>query len=170
MKNLKTESNMFDAYAYLDDVKNRLPELATFKMCRVSSRSEMEEMVDSVRTENAWLCVDDSDNGKTMNIAGGYVDRRVFFAFILQKYDTRTKEAMNNQAIVMENARTIYKKILTKLIHDKESMSFGLTNMRDDFQYYELPSDVMPGVAGLYFAITVDTPVDLCYNPNDWTL
>lgn len=158
----------FDCYPYFENIHTCLKALDTFKFCRVSDKNTLEDLVNNSRTSNAFFCVDDTEDGQIMPAASGYVERRVYFVWILKKYHSKGTNAMISQDEAMNTCREIYRDIVSRLITDQDKLQSGLTYMSDRFPFWEIPLMLFPETAGLYFSITVDTPLSLCINPDKW--
>lgn len=158
----------FNCYQYFEGIHSSLKELESFKFCRVSDKKTMEELISNSRTANAFFCVDDTEDGQIMPTAGGYVERRVYFVWILKKYHSKSVVGMLSQDETMKYCRYIYQNIVSKIIFDKDHCRSGLTYISDRFPFWEIPLMLFPETGGLYFSITVDTPVNLCINPDNW--
>lgn len=158
----------FDCYPYFENIHARLKVLKTFKFCRVSDKNTLEDLVNNSRTSNAFFCIDDTEDGQIVPAAGGYVERRVYFVWILKKYHSKGTGGMISQDEAMNACREIYRDIVSRLIHDRDQLQSGLTYMADRFSFWEIPLMLFPETAGLYFSITVDIPLSLCINPEKW--
>lgn len=158
----------FDCYPYFEKVHARLKALDTFKFCRVSDKNTLEDLVSNSRTSNAFFCVDDTEDGQIVPVAGGYVERRVYFVWILKKYHSKGSSSMISLDEAMNSCREIYRDIVSRLITDRDKLRSGLTYMSDRFPFWEIPLMLFPETAGIYFSITVDTPLCLCINPDKW--
>lgn len=158
----------FNAFQYFEQIHNSLKTLKGFHFCRVSDKKTMEDLIHSSRKEEAFFCVDDTEDGQIMQKAGGYVTRRVYFVWILKKYFSRGSSGMINQDEAMQYCRNIYEDIVSKIITDKDKQNAGLTYVETRFPFWEIPHMIFPEAAGLYFSITVDTPMNLCLKPENW--
>lgn len=158
----------FNAYPYFEAIHEKLKQLEGFRFCRVSDKNTLEELISNARTATAFFCVDDTEDGQIMPSAGGYVERRIYFVWILKKYNSKGSAGMLNQDETMNYCRDVYRNIVSRLINDRDQCLAGLTYVSDRFPFWEIPLMLFPEVAGLYFSITVDTPVSLCMNHDNW--
>ena len=154
----------FNAYNYFKLIHEEMPELQGFEYGRAADRDNLVDIVQQARLGDAFFSLDDTDNGRVINLHGGYFDRRVYVLFLLKKFTMRAGDTMGNSARVLDECRTIFHKTISKLIHDKSLSLNGLDYMNENFDYYELPLELFPEAAGLYFMITVDHPLNLCYH------
>jgi hypothetical protein len=72
---------------------------------------------------------------------------------------------MPQQHETLDECRRIYRSVCTKLVKDRSRLIYLLT---DRIPYYEMEGYAISGVTGFYAMISVDEPVNLCYNANDW--
>ncbi|GAP73087.1 hypothetical protein SAMD00024442_6_51 [Candidatus Symbiothrix dinenymphae] len=162
---------MFDAYTYFSEIceKNKITSAGNYKFCRVSGLSYMEEVIQHFKSENAYFCVDDTEDGTLMNMDKGPVERRQYTVFLLKKYPLRTDDSMTRQHEALNECREIYRQIAKKLIRDKRFLENDLVYLHlDRIPFYEIPGYFISGCTGLYFMLTVDNPIDLCYDGNEW--
>ncbi|MDR1339255.1 MAG: hypothetical protein LBK58_04285 [Prevotellaceae bacterium] len=158
----------FDAYSYFEEIcrKNKITAVRKYKFCRVTGISYMEEMILKFKSEKAYFCVDDTEDGNMIRQGGGFVERRQYTVFLLKKYDFNK---MGEQHAALNECREIYRQIVKKLIRDRRLLENDMTYLRlDRIPFYEIPGYFISGCTGLYFMITIDIPVDLCYNGDEW--
>lgn len=159
----------FDAYNYFEDLckKNKITSSGGYKFCRVTGLSNMEEVITNFRKEKAYFCVDDTAEGTNIKKGGSYWDRRSYTVFLLKKFPLNE---MDKQHSALKECRTVHKQILKKLIKDRARLENEMTYLQiDHVPYHEIPEYFISGCTGLYFIITVDIPIDLCYDPDEWT-
>jgi hypothetical protein len=159
---------MFDAYTYFEVIRNTLKRTkSTHKFTRSTGLPYMEELIQNFKGEKAFFCVDDTNDGVTIQGAGGgFFDRRQYVIFILKKYKYGN---MDEQHAVLEECRAIYRSICTKLVKDKTALANQMIYLQlDRMPYYEIPGYFLNGATGLYFMVTVDEPKDLRYDNDEW--
>ena len=154
--------NKFDGYRYFKTIHEQLLDLKDFSFGRVSDKKTLEAIINNARTSNSFFCVDDTEEGQIIPFAGGYAERKVCFVWILKKY---TK---NNQSTTLEECKSIYRDIISRIIADRDKGKEGLTYIADRFPFWEIPSMIFPEATGLYFTISIGTPLALCFNPEKW--
>jgi hypothetical protein len=159
----------FDAHSYFEEVclKNRLSVGGGYRFCRVTGQSHMEEVIQHFRTEKAYFCIDDTENGHLMQTGGGYMERRTYTVFLLKKFPFGDMKA---QHAALNECRQLYRQIMKKLIRDRRRLENEMTYLKmDSIPFYEIPGYFISGCTGLYFMVTVDIPVELCYDGTEWS-
>jgi hypothetical protein len=158
----------FDAYNYFEQIcsTNKLTSAGKYKFCKVSGMSYMEEVIQKFKTEKAYFCVDDTEDGNIIQQGGGYVERRQYVVFLIKKF---AFGKMDEQHTALDECRQIYRQIVKKLIRDRRFLENEMTYLKvDRIPFYEIPGYFISGCTGLYFMITIDIPTELCYDDNDW--
>jgi len=154
---------MFDPIQYMQTIHGSL-KLTKDKYCftRVSGVSALEEVLENFKRNKYFFAVDDSQDGITFRSGGSYFERRPYTVFILGRAEYGN---MEQRETVMEEAKTIYRSILSRLIRDK--LSIPVLNM-ENIRFYEVPPAFAFGCSGLYFIFTVENPVNLVYDAAEW--
>jgi hypothetical protein len=156
---------MWNAVTYFDAIAKRLKATKQHKFCRVSGIGALEDILQSYN-QNAYFAVDDSDDGITIQKGGGYFDQRSVVIYILQKYKITN---MVEREQVLATCRKIRKSIISKLIVDSNNQIQGLEYLdKKRFPYHEVPEYFAAGTAGVYFSITIEEPVSLIYDSDEW--
>lgn len=155
---------MFDPVAYMMDIHGKLKATMTkYKFTKVSGVDNLEGVLQNSRHESYFFAVDDSEDGITFRGAGGgFFERRQYTVFILgkAKYGDMTKRAE-----VLDEARSIYRSIVTRIIKDKGTIPIINT---EQIRFFEVPPAFATGCSGLYFNFSVENAIDLVYNAADW--
>jgi hypothetical protein len=162
----------FDAYNYFEDIcrTNKLTVAGAYRFCRVTGISYMEEMIQKFKTEKAYFCVDDTEDGRIMQMGrgSGYMERREYVVILLKKYPLNDMQAQHH---ALNECRNIYRQIAKKLIRDRRLLENEMTYLHtDNIPFKELAGYALSGCTGLFFSITVDIPVDLCYDGTEWDI
>jgi hypothetical protein len=158
----------FDAHNYFERIcnTNKITSAGGYKFCRVSGISYMEEVIQKFKTEKAYFCVDDTEDGAIIQQGGGYIERRQYTVFLIKKFPYGK---MDEQHIALEECRQISRQIVKKLIYDRRFLENEMTYLRADrIPFYEIPGYFVSGCTGIYFMITVDIPTELCYDGSEW--
>lgn len=159
---------MFKPIQYFESLQQKLLDTQDFHFAKVSGLSHLEEVVTSVKKYSKFFAIDDIDDGMTYEGGGySYFERRTYTIFILLRYGQHNDITKRNEQ--MEKARAIYRKLLSKIVHDKvydNSLRFLNT---DSIKFNEFPGHVLTGFTGIYFTISVDNPVKLVYDSSEWT-
>lgn len=154
---------MFDPITYMQTLHGKMKLTKDkYRFSKVSGLSALEEVLENFKREKYFFAVDDSQDGVTFRSGGAYFERRPYTVFILGKAEYGK---MDQRAAVMEEAKTIYRNLLTKLIKDK--LSIPVLNM-ENIRFFEVPPAFAFGCSGLYFIFTVENPVNLVYNATEW--
>jgi hypothetical protein len=76
---------------------------------------------------------------------------------------------MDAQYEALNECRRIYRQIMKKLILDRRLLAEEMTYLIiERIPFYEIPGYFISGCTGLYFSISVDIPIELCYDGNEW--
>ena len=75
---------------------------------------------------------------------------------------------MEGRKRILTEVRSVYKKIIARLIIDKDEIPdlnyLELTNI----PFNEVPGNFADGTAGIYFTFSVDFPVNMEEDGSDW--
>lgn len=157
---------MWNANEYIKTLTNKL--LITknkYTFCRISSIDNLEEILSNSK-DKAFVAVDDTDEGMTMqSSSGGYFNRRSIVVFILQKFKTKD---FDDRISKMDEIRHIYNRFLSKTVTDSYLVPEIIFLDRGRIPYHEIPGIFAIDTCGLYFTLTFDEPIDLVYNEQDW--
>jgi hypothetical protein len=155
---------MFDVVAYMQGLHSKLKVTKDkYKFTTVSGVGALEGVLENTRREKFFFAVDDSQDGVTFRGAGaGYFERRPYTVFILGKADYGD---MKTRATVLEEAKTIYRHIISRMIKDK--INIPVINL-EQVHFYEVPPAFATGCSGLYFIFNVEIPVNLIYDATAW--
>ena len=114
---------------------------------------------------NAFLAVDDSDDGVTISRSSGYFNRRAVVVYVLKKYKMSD---MHSRETALNECRKIHTSLITKLIKDSNEVPELHFLDKSRIPYHEMPGMFAAGTTGLYFIITIEEPVNLVYNAAEW--
>lgn len=155
---------MFDPIVYMQTLHGKLKlTFEKYKFARVSGVAALEEVLERFKREKFFFAVDDSQDGVTFRGAGGgYFERRQYTVFIIGRADYGN---MDQRQEILAEAKTIFRSVLTKLIKDKTTIP---VLSAENIRFYEVPPAFAFGSAGLYFMFTVENPVNLVYNADQW--
>ena len=158
----------FDAHKYFEDIclRNKITAANKYRFCKVTGLSYMEEVILKFKSEKAYFCIDDTEDGNIVKQGGGYVERRQYTVFLLKKYNLNK---MDEQHEALNECREIYRQIVKRLIRDRRFLENDMTYLHvDRIPFYEIPGYFISGCTGLYFMITIDIPTELCYDGDEW--
>lgn len=156
---------MFDPIQYMQTLHGSLKSTKdTYKFCRVSGVNELEEVLEAFKSHKFFFAVDDSQDGITFRGAGGgYFERRQYTVYVFGRADYGK---MDQRETVLSEAKSIFRSILSKLIKDKLNIP---VLSAENIRFYEVPPAFAFGSAGLYFIFTVENPVSLVYDADEWS-
>ncbi len=159
----------FDAFNYFSSLCNKLKRSNDngYYPCKVTGLGNMEEVINAFKTQKAYFAIDDTNDGQTYKSpGGGYFDRKQYIVFVLRKF---TYNNMEQQKEYLQECREIYKSVCKKLIKDKATLQNDMIYLNTDrIPFYEIEGYGIAGCTGLYFIVTVDEPINLCYDANEW--
>lgn len=155
---------MFDPIVYMQTLHGKLKLTADkYKFARVSGVAALEEVLESFKREKFFFAVDDSQDGVTFRGAGGgYFERRQYTVYIIGRAEYGN---MDQRLEILTEAKTIFRSVLTKLVKDKLSIP---VLSAENIRFFEVPPAFAFGAAGLYFIFTVENPVNLVYDADQW--
>lgn len=155
---------MFNPVTYMQQLHGQLNLTKNdYKFDKVSGLASLEGILENSRHHLKFFAVDDSQDGTTIRRGGAYFERRPYTVFILGKAEYANMDA---RAAVLEEAKTIYRHLLSKLIKDK--LSIPMLDM-EQIRFYEVPPAFATGCSGLYFMFWIENPVNLVYDAAAWT-
>lgn len=157
---------MWNAVSYFEDLNGKLKlTKGKYTFCRVTGLNYLEEILSNIKGSTAYLGVDDTDDGVTIQIGGGWFNRRSVVVYILEKY-TYGNETDREEKLT--GIRIIHKKILAKLIKDSSSVDGLMFLDKTRFPYHEVPGMFAAGTCGMYFIMTLNEPTELIYDASDY--
>ena len=156
---------MFDPVTYMQQLHGQLNLLKDkYLFTKVSGLNALEGVLENSKRHKYFFAVDDSQDGTTFRGAGaGYFERRPYTVFILGKAEYGDMDA---RATVLEEAKTIYRHLISRMIKDK--LAIPVINL-ERIQFYEVPPAFATGCSGLYFIFNVENPVSLVYDAGAWS-
>ena len=157
---------MWNAVPYFENISNKLKLTAgKYHFCRVTGLGYLEDVLANMKTKNAFFAVDDSDDGMTIRKGGAYFNRRSVVIYILKKYNFLRQD---EREAVLQETRAIREKITSRLIKDSNEVEEMYYLNKDRMPYHEVSGYFAAGTAGVYFIVTIEEPVNLCYDASDW--
>lgn len=161
-------SDLFDAENYFTalTLSNRLAVREKFYPCMSSGPASLEGVINNLKTQSAFVCIDDTNESTTYSRGSGFFVRRVFTVHILMRYKQADLVDRKQKLAV---CRRLFRQFHSRIIRDKYSVEqlyyVDERNVmsRDYGQYF------LNGITGLYFVLQSNEPIDLCYNLEEWT-
>lgn len=147
--------------------KNILAQEHKFFPCTCSGIESLQGPLEKFRSSNAFVCVDDTNDGAMFRGKnGGYFKQRTFTVFILHRYKFGNED---DRRAKLSLCRDIFRQFASKMIVDSKRMSNELIYLQtDNILSRELGQYFMNGCTGLYFMIDVSEPVDLKFDSAEW--
>lgn len=147
---------------------NRLAKEHNFLTCTCSGIQSLEGPLEKYRTTNAFFCVDDVNDGQMyQGKGGGWYKRRTFTVFIMHRYKFGDEA---DRVAKLALCRQLFRQIATRLLVDSKKLRSDLIYLGvENILCRELGQYFLNGCTGLYFMIDVEEPVNLLYNPDEWT-
>ena len=157
---------MWNSVPYFENLCNQLKLTnGKYHFCRVTGLSYLEEVLTNLKSKNAFFAVDDSEDGVTVRNGGVYFNRRSITVFILKKYKFQDQ---SDRETALHETRAIREKIVSRLLKDSFEISEMFYLNKERIPYHEVSGYFSAGTTGVYFIITIDEPVNLCYVTDDW--
>ena len=157
---------MWNAVNYFETLNGKLKATqGNYKFCRVSGLNGLEDILTNFSSANAFLAIDDTDDGATLQIGGSFFNRRSFVVYVLKKYDINN---MVERETVLNETRAIYTNLISKLILDQQNVPELAYLDKSKISFYEVPGYFAAGTTGLYFIFSVDEPINLVYDEKNW--
>lgn len=157
---------MFNATAYFENCNRKLKLTVNgkYKFGRVTGFEYLENILDDIK-QPAFLAVDDTDDGVIVRNGPGYFLKRVITIFVLKRY--KIGDQVQRETHLAET-RAIRTKLTARLIKDSNTNPDLMYLDKTRFPYKEVPGYFAAGTCGIYFFVTINEPINLCENKDDW--
>ena len=157
---------MWNSVAYFENSNNTLKlTKGKYTFCRVTGLNYLEEILSNIKGSTAYLGVDDTDDGVTIQQGGAWFNRRSVVVYILKKYKFGDQKDREEK---VSETRLIHKKLLAKLIKDSGSVDDLMYLDKTRFPYHEVPGMFAAGTCGIYFIVTLNEPIELIFDASDY--
>lgn len=158
---------MFNILEYLEDLQKKLKLTSDYQFSRISSITNLEEVILGERKAKKFFAVDDSQDGTLYEgEGGGWFEKRPILVMLLNKLDRFPD--MDGRSKALGETRIIYQKLIARITHDKDEGLQELQYLNEDIPFNEIAGHFAGGAAGLYFTFTIDVPVNMEYDESDW--
>jgi hypothetical protein len=162
--------NLFDLFSYIKEIgeKNKLAVDKNFKTVFCSGPESIQGIIQQFTKTGNFIMVDDTTAQNTFSSGVTFFKKDVYTVFILSGYRW---DDMKDREEKMNLCRRIFRQIHSKMLHDKEQMTYGdmLEYLEVDKIYSnEIGRYAMNGVTGLYFMIQNVQPIELEYDDAEW--
>ena len=160
----------FDPISYFRSLaqSNKICKNYNFVFDLCSDPDSLQGLISNYKTSSNFVFASDTVDSNTHSHGVGFFDRQVYTVWILAAY---RYDDMEDRKVKLEQCRTVYQQFLSRLIKDKEEMTYddALEFLDLDKVYkHELGRYSMSGVTGLYFMINSDEPLDLQFDESQW--
>lgn len=160
----------FDPISYFRSLaqSNKICKNYNFVFDLCSDPDSLQGLISNYKTASNFVFASDTVDSNTHSQGVGFFDRQVYTVWILAAY---RYDDMEDRKVKLEQCRTVYQQFLSRLIKDKEEMTYddALEFLDLDKVYkHELGRYSMSGVTGLYFMINSDEPLDLQFDETQW--
>lgn len=138
-----------------------------FKFCTCSGIESLQGPLDRFKRDNAFFCLDDTNDGALFQgNGGGWYKQRTFTVFLMHRYRFND-EGAREQALSV--CRDLFRQLVSRMIVDADHLSNDLVYLKvENILCRELGQYFLNGCTGLYFMIDVSEPVSLKYYPREW--
>ena len=156
----------WDATAFFRQLTNTnvLARAHQFKFCSISGLSDFQELLGSMSSTTAFVCLDD--------IAEGYIElhnsprtRRVKNVFFAMRHPI---DNLAKRAECMETMRELFRQFASKLILESTRLQERQLYLDPRIRFSEVPEYFAPGCACVRFQVAVDLFTDLRFNQSEW--
>lgn len=159
----------FDSETYFGGLcrRNRLAQAHKFRFCTCSGIESLQGPLDRFKFDNAFFCLDDTNDGALFQgEGGGWYKKRTFTVFLLHRYDFGNE---TDRAARLAVCRDIFRQLMSRMLVDSDDLSNEMVYMHtDNILSRELGQYFMNGCTGLYFFVDVSEPVNLVYDSSEW--
>lgn len=146
---------------------NKLAQAQPFQFCTCSGPNGLQGMLERFRTASAFMCVDDTCDGRVSRQRnGGYFNARVLMVYLLHRYNLKS---MGSYQAALSTCRQLLQQLMSRMIIDEDDLANEMVYLRtDSLRTNELGQYFLNGCTGLYFRVEVNEPVDLTFDADQW--
>ncbi len=159
----------FDIEGYFEGIckRNKFAQENKFHFCTCSGAENLQGPIAKFRTEQAFFCVDDTNDGTLFRgRSGGWFKNRTMTVFLLHRYKMQD---MKDRAAKMDICRELFRQIASRMLVDEHNLSNDLIYLQtDNILSREFGEYTLSGCTGLYFMVDVAEPTDLVYDADEW--
>lgn len=159
---------MFDGISYFKAMALRNKACAGYTVTECSGPMGVEGMMYSFRKSDSFVMVDDTTVGSVaVNRAGGAFDRRTYTVFLIRQH---TADDMADYEEKMQELRSIYRQLLSRMLRDRAGLALEDVYLQTGNVTYKEPGPMgFNGSASIYFMVSIDEPLDLTYDEEQWS-
>lgn len=162
---------MFDAIKYFTSMteKNKLCQQEGFKAVVISSPQDLEGLIEHYRDGSRFVCISDTNTENLTSDDGtyGFTKRRAFTVLILSAYEYADMDARQKE---LDLCREVFRQFVSRIINDKYTYEEQFVQFEtrsiptQEFGRYQIN-----GMAGLYFTLYTQEPIEVEYKQDEWT-
>jgi hypothetical protein len=158
---------MWNAVEYFKNICNTLKLTVenNYAFARITGINYLEDVLSNIKKEKAFVAVDDTDDGMIVRKGGAYFKKRVVTVYVLRSYKIDDQQQRETR---LAECRTIMAKMHARVIHDTLQLPEMHYVDKSRLPYKEVPGYFANGLCGLYFFVTIEEPVNLCYDATDY--
>lgn len=156
----------WDAVTFFSELttRNKLAVEKGFKFRRVSGLAGLEEAIQSVQATKAFVMVDDTDLGvlNLENTPHYNITKTIFLAMRHKADDSVARRSC------IETMQQLFSQFVSAILPERvRLMNNGMT-LSPNIRLQTVTKVLAPGVAMMYFTVSVTTYADLSYNETEW--
>jgi len=158
----------FDFNRYVSGLvrSNRLARREGFRFATCSGIGQLQGVMDGLRTAGRFVVADDVCTGETRQQGGAFFQRRTFTLFILSRCRLGDEP---DRARQLGLCRELRRQLQSRLLRDSQRLQDELVYLQtSEMPGTELGEHFAGGCTGLYMMVSVDEPVDVSYNVEEW--
>ncbi len=155
--------------SYIDrlTLSNVMAQRLEFRPTVCSGINHLEGILQESLDHANFVCTSDICEESSYSRGGGFFKRRVFTVFIISRYEFGNNA---DQARKIADCRELFRQFHSRLLRDSQRLQDELIYMDTaNIRSRELGGVFLNGCTGLYFMVTVDEPMDIRYNADEWT-
>ena len=146
--------------------KNRLARKHKFKFCKVTNIYTLEDAIANMSRHSAFFCVDTVVDGFVVQgNGGGFAERITYVVYLLKSAKIDDADSIYKE---MEICRQLRRQICSRLLADSLTMEELNYLNKDRMNFRELDTAVLSGCTGTYITFSVDHPLDLIMEEDEW--
>lgn len=163
MQNRFTQWNAVDFFRSLTE-QNKLCQEKKFLFVEISGLQGLEEALAQMQNHSNFVFVQNNAAGYTSLENTPHI-RRVRTVFIAMRHKLNDMAARRS---AMETIAEVHRQFCSRLIQERTRLQENMQYLDNRINLQEVSQYLIPGTAICMFEISVDTFIDLSYNPEHW--
>ena len=157
----------FDQYISQLTAKNKLAKANKFVFATCSGIGNLEGVFQQFADNTAFVVVDNISSGETRQIGAAWFKRSTYIVFFLHHHEYDNEDDRKKK---YELCVELSRQFQTRFLLDNEKMTCeqGIELFVGSMPYTDINGYIAGGCTGTYIAVTVNTPIDLCYDGREW--